>query len=111
MSYHNELESRAMEGPSRARKELIAERNKLRKKIERGKEVSTLQIFAVALHVVKPTSFAAYKLRNIRYALLKARGISTNHTYPKYDPLVVERGDSAPVSKWTPVTFRHYVTQ
>jgi hypothetical protein len=111
MSYHSELESRAMEGPSWARKELIAERNKLRKKIERGKEVSTLKILAAALHVVKPTSFAAYKLRNILYALLKARGISANHTYPKYDPLVVERGDSRPVSTWTPVTFRHYVTQ
>jgi hypothetical protein len=29
-------------------------------------------------------SFAAYKLRNIRYALKRARGISSAHVYPHY---------------------------
>ena len=118
MSYHNELESMAMESPSaiavrqkQARKELIAERNKLRAAVVLKKESSTLKILKAALHAVNTNSFAAYKLRHIRYAFFQSHGLSANRAYPKYDKMVTTRGDSTPVSKWTPVTFSHFVTQ
>jgi hypothetical protein len=117
MTHYAELESRAAEKPSASMRRLMREAKQLRGKIERKKEVSALKILAAALRVANPTSFAAYKLRNIRYALLKARGISANHTYPQFDSAVTDRVDSGKQAMyrgqpvWKPVSFRTFVTQ
>jgi len=98
---------------------LIKQRDALRGKIERHKEKSTLKLIARLLEDMDPRSFGSYKLRNTRYALLRARRIAANHTYPRFDSEITDRVDerqrmkaigkyplSANKEVWSPVTFR-----
>jgi len=86
---------------------LTREVESLRGKIERKKIHKELGLIARTLDGMERDSFGSYKLRNVRYRLLKARGIKANRTYPRYNSELCDNVDAGlGVSKWTPVTFR-----
>jgi hypothetical protein len=88
-------------------KSALREIRKLRSDIASKRERPAFRAIRRGLDAVDPLSFAAYKLRHVRYELKRARGILAGRTYPRYtERQSVAFEASAASREVRPYTFR-----